>query len=62
MKHTALGSLGLKQKWDRKKGVRLWDEYVGKLINDTREGVRRFLPTNKLKDKIDHHWKKDNAN
>jgi predicted lactoylglutathione lyase len=55
MKHTALDSLGLKQKWDRKKGVRLWDEYVGKVINDTRETEDFYKK--KLKDKIDHHWK-----
>jgi hypothetical protein len=34
MKHTALDSLGLKQK-----GIRLWDEYVAKVINDTRENI-----------------------
>jgi hypothetical protein len=51
----------LKRKWNRKKGVRLWDEHIGKIINDKREAFRRFLSTNKLEDKIDYHRKRATA-
>jgi hypothetical protein len=45
----------LKKKWNRKKGIRLWDEYIGKVVNDKWEAYRRFLSTNKLENKIEYH-------
>jgi hypothetical protein len=42
----------------RKKGVRLWDEHIGKVVNDKREAFRRFLSTNILEYKIDYHRKR----
>jgi hypothetical protein len=45
----------LKRKWNRKKGVKLWDEHIGKVANHKKEAFRRFLSTNKLEDKIDYH-------
>jgi hypothetical protein len=41
----------LEKKWKRKKGIRLCDEYVGKVVDEKREALRRFLSTNKLEDK-----------
>jgi hypothetical protein len=58
LKHDALESLGLKKKWNRKKGVRLWDEHIGKVVDDKREAFRRFLSTNILEDKIGYHRKR----
>jgi hypothetical protein len=48
----------LKKKWNKKKEVRLWDEHIGKVVNDKREAFRRFLSTNILEDKIDYHRKR----
>jgi hypothetical protein len=58
LKQAALDSLRLKRKWNRKKGVRLWEEYIGKVVNNKREAFRRFLSRNKLEDKIDCHRKR----
>jgi hypothetical protein len=57
VKAVSLESLGLKKKWNRRKGTSLWDEYVVKVVNDKREAFRRFLSTNKLEDKIEYHRK-----
>lgn len=53
-KQITLESLGKKKKWHRKRGMRLWDEELGNIIDDKRNAVKRYTATRSHEDKIEY--------
>jgi hypothetical protein len=53
----ALESLRKKKKWHRKKGLRLWDEEIDKIIDDKRNPIKRYTATRSHEDKTEYNRK-----
>jgi hypothetical protein len=54
LRQAAKESLGMKQKWCRKKGLRKWDENLDHITNDKREAFKKYLSTGTLEDQIEY--------
>jgi uncharacterized protein YecA (UPF0149 family) len=55
---AAKESLGIKKRWNRKRGLRIWDEHIKKIMEDKRHAYKRFLATKKDEDFIDYERKR----
>jgi hypothetical protein len=45
LKQAATESIGLRNKWHRKKGIQKWDEGIEKVINEKRLAFKKYLST-----------------
>lgn len=55
---AAKESLGTKKKWNRKRGLRKWDDNVAKIITDKREALKKFQSTGTLVDEMEYRKKR----
>jgi hypothetical protein len=54
IRQVAKESLGMKNKWCRKKGLRKWDVNLDQITNDKREAFKKYLSTGTLEDQIEY--------
>jgi hypothetical protein len=54
LKQAATESIGLRNKWHRKKGIQKWDEHIEKVINKKRLTFKKYLSTQRLEDEVEY--------
>jgi hypothetical protein len=50
---AATESIGLRNKWHRKKSIQKWDEHIKKAINEKRLAFKKYLSTQQLEDEVE---------
>jgi hypothetical protein len=58
LEQAATKSIGLRNKWHRKKGFQKLDEYIEKVINEKRLEFKKYLSTQRLEDEVEYKRKR----